>query len=409
MKKFLQIFLSLWMLSPAPPAMATSWTVGAGKTYATVSAAHASGSVANGDTLLVDPATYTDTVTFTKRLVVKSSAAPTRFVVNVTGLSLPESKGAYLFKASASGSIIRDAEIYGARLPYPTFLDPNGASVRVDNPYPDKLKFYNCYFHDSDDGFLGGANDTLWFYDSEFAFNGFGTGQTHNVYVNGGGGVFWAEGCFSHESNSGHCFKSRAAETHLEYCRVQSGPTGTTDYEIDVPDCGRTYIIGCVIEQGPLSVNGFIVKYGAESESQGNKDLYLINNTLVNNRSGGTFIDARSGTTVKDHNNIFYDVAGTATIHGNGTYTTANQYIETGGANNAKFVAPNLYDFRFTGATPTPPLNSGTSPGTSSTGYSLTPTKHYVYNLGTTTRPTVSTIDIGAFEYQPSGGGSPCQ
>jgi hypothetical protein len=177
---------------------------------------------------------------------------------------------------------------------------------------------------------------------------------------------------------------------------------GTASYENDIPDGGRSYVIGNVIEQGENTDNSSIVAYAAESSKNGVLELYVINNTIVNNRSaGGTFLQIRSGTTGRVTNNIFY---GPGTPWSGGTLTPTNNYFESSYNNSPRFVNPAGFDFHLTGGSPATILNAGVSPGLSPTGYDLTPTGEYAYDAQGIARPRVGALDLGAFEFSAGGG-----
>ena len=77
-----------------------------------------------------------------------------------------------------SGDItINNFEFSGAKV-----TDANGAGIRYEGG---NLTLNSCYFHDNQDGLLGGSfpTGTLTINNSEFAFNGTGDGQTHNLYI----------------------------------------------------------------------------------------------------------------------------------------------------------------------------------------------------------------------------------
>src|SRR5438045_6835090 len=162
------------------------------------------------------------------------------------------------------------------------------------------------------------------------------------------GNTFTLRYCYSHRANVGHEVKSRFQNNFSLYNRIMDESDGTSSYAIDIPDCGRSYIIGNVIEQGPLSQNTTIISYGAESARNGNQDLYMINNTIVNDASSGNFVYLRSGTTAKVMNNIFY---GPGTNWSGGTGTASNNDFESSRGNGARAGTPGGYGDQLTQAT----------------------------------------------------------
>jgi len=62
--------------------------------------------------------------------------------------------------------------------------------------------------------------------------------------------------------------KTRSRYVYILYNRI-SGEDGTDSYEIDIPNGGRAYIIGNVIQQGPNSPNRSLIEFGAEGQTAG--------------------------------------------------------------------------------------------------------------------------------------------
>jgi len=278
-------------------------------------------------------------------------------------------------------------EFTGAAVP-----DLNGAGIRNDTS--GFLVVRNCYFHDNQNGILGGA-DSLLIERCVFDHNGLGDpGKTHNMYI--WGRSVTVRYTYTHRAVIGHNLKTRGQNNYILYNRIMDESDGTASYSIDVPDCGRTVIVGNVIEQGPNTDNSTIISYGAES-SLNTQDLCVVNNTIVNDRSaGGTFISIGGTTPTVIRNNIFY---GPGTKWSGGTVTSSNNYVSTAYDNAPRFASPSNYDYHLTSSSPTSIVNAGTDPGTSSTGYPLAPTQEYVYDAQNAARGVSGALDLGAFEY----------
>src|SRR5262249_25776053 len=143
-----------------------------------------------------------------------------------------------------SNTTIENIELSGA-----VDSSANGAGIRFEGT---NLTIRNCYFHDNQDGILtaqSGLGNIVIEY-SEFAYNGAGDGRSHNMYI-AHADSFTLRYSYSHHSNIGHLVKSRALVNYILYNRLSSEATGTTSYELDLPDGGTSYVIGNVIEQGP--------------------------------------------------------------------------------------------------------------------------------------------------------------
>lgn len=365
----------------APSSFAATLRVGPTKTYTTIRAAALAAQ--NGDSVLIDAGTYTGDVCSwnASNLVVRAVGG--RAILNANGLN-EAGKGTWV--VAGGNFTAENIEFYGA-----TCVDLNGAGIRSDAP--GYLVIRNCYFHDNQDGVLAGADSMLIEY-SIFDHNGAGDGRSHNMYI--WGRSVTVRYTYTHRAVIGHNLKTRGQNNYILYNRIMDESDGTASYSIDVPDCGRTYIVGNVIEQGPNTDNSTIVSYGAES-SLNTQDLYVINNTIVNDRTGGgNFLSIAGSTPTQVRNNVFY---GPGTPWSGGAVTSSNNYVSAPLDNAPKFASPSTYDFHLTSASPATIVDAGAAPGASSTGYPLAPTGEYVYDAQGRARAVSGALDIGCFEY----------
>ena len=181
--------------------------------------------------------------------------------------------------------------------------DRNGAGIRFEKG---NLKVENCRFLENENGILTGsdADSALEILNSEFGNNGFGDGQSHNLYV-GAIGVLKVTGSYFHHAKVGHLLKSRASKNLIFYNRLTDEIGGTASYELEFPSGGVAYVMGNLIQQSSTTENPNIISFGAEGfRSQSNR-LYLVNNTLVDMRpQGGQFLRVRGGASVVAINNL---------------------------------------------------------------------------------------------------------
>jgi hypothetical protein len=266
----------------------------------------------------------------------------------------------------------------------------NGAGIRGEGQ---DLAICGSYFHDNQEGILGGGGNVLIEY-TEFARNGNCidvNGCAHNIYIDNTN-RFTLRYSYSHHASSGHLVKSRAAENYILYNRIMDEADGNSSYQIDLPNGGLSYIVGNLLQQGPLNENPILVTYGEEGLLRPNHTLYVVNNTFVNDASGGTFVFVQGGSTATVQNNLLVGpgtaVSGTAT-------QTSNLKINTAAAN---FVDIGIFDYRPTAATPG--IDQGTAPGLGG-AFDLTPIYQYVHPTNREPRPVRNAIDIGAYEYNP--------
>ena len=182
---------------------------------------------------------------------------------------------------------IEGIEFSGARVP-----DRNGAGIRHEG---DGLTVRDCYFHDNENGILGGRspeNDVVIEH-SEFARNGAGDGRTHNIYI---GAARSLELRYSrvHHARVGHNVKSRAARTLIEDNLIYDAQDGTSSYAIDTPNGGDVTIRRNYVQQGPGSDNRNLISYGAEGIKYTHNRFTVADNILVNGQGPeGRLVRAR--------------------------------------------------------------------------------------------------------------------
>jgi hypothetical protein len=195
---------------------------------------------------------------------------------------------------------------------------------------------------------------------------------------------------YSHHARIGHLVKSRSRENYILYNRIMDEADGTSSYVIDLPNGGLSYVVGNLLQQGPNTDNPTILIYGEEGATNPSQTLYVVNNTFVNDRASGTFVELSGGTTATLQNNLF--VGGGSVVSGTATQVT-NRTTST-----PSFVDRAGFDYRPTAATPG--IDAGTAPGLGG-AFDLTPVYQYVHPTNRETRPTRNAIDIGAYEFIP--------
>jgi hypothetical protein len=373
-----------------PAANANTLQVGPGKQYAAPCAAIAAASA--GDTIQIDTSvTYSgDVCQWNTNSLTLIGVGGGRAVINAAGQN---SQGKAIWVISGNNTVVENIEFTGASVP-----DLNGAGIRAEGT---NLTIRNCYFHDNQEGILtDGGNSTIIIEFSEFFRNGAGDGFSHNLYI-GNITKFIFRYNYSHGAIIGHLLKSRAAENDIYYNRLSDESTGTASYEIDIPNGGLSYIVGNLVEKGPLAQNSALVSYQEEGANSGNPDheLFVVNNTMVNDDGQGTFVVVDGSVTVPAiiKNNIF---------QGSGTITTQSSAVKANNfAGNAILVSPTTYDYHL--QTTSPAINAGADPGTGA-GVSLTPAYQYVHPSCAEVRTTTgSAIDIGGYEFNGGNGVPP--
>ena len=374
----------------AAHASAAVLTVGAGKTYATPCRAFAAAKT--GDIVEISAATYSGDVCgiYASNLVIRGVNG--RPKIDAAGKNAM-GKGTWV--VVGNNVTIENVEMFGAKVP-----DANGAALRLEGTH---FTLRKSFLHDNQNGILSGVNvnSDILIESTEFGHNGGGTGQTHNLYIGKVRNLTFRYN-FSHDAHVGHNLKSRALTNKILYNRFSSttpGTAGTTasgqpSYEINLPNAGTSYVIGNVIQQPALNQNPIMISYGEEGPSNPGHNLYVVNNTFLNdNSSRGTFVKVDSRVTKASllQNNIFGG-AGSVTTQTSAVQKTNYRSIAPG------FVNRGAYDLRPTSSLV---INAGSTPGTSPTGVSLKPLAHYSHPAYGVTRTLYSAYDIGAYEVKP--------
>ena len=373
-------------LIAAGSASAATLSVGPGKTYSAPCAAF--NAAKDGDTIeIAGNNIYKGDVCgiYRNNLVIRGVNG--RPMIDANGAN---AMGKGIWVVGGNNVTIENVEMYGARVP-----DQNGAALRLEGT---GFTLRQSFLHDNENGILANANtasDILIEY-SEFGHNGFGDGYTHNLYIGNVRSLTFRYS-YSHDANAGHNLKSRAQVNTIYNNRFsstapgQSGSTasGSPSYEVDLPNAGTSYVIGNVIEQPAANSNPNILAYGEEGASNPGKDLYVVNNTFLNDSgSGGTFVMIGSGVSTPAllQNNVFAGV-GSVTNQGNATLRTNYSAAAPAFVNRAAF---DLHP-----AAGSPMINAASAPGTAPTGFVLAPIAQYQHVASG--EPRTSVTDIGAY------------
>lgn len=302
--------LATTLLAAAGTAGAATLSVGPGKTF--VAPCPAFAAAKDGDTIeIVGDWTYNGDTCAIARSNLTIRGVKGRPVIDAAGQQFGN-KGTWV--VTGNNITVENVEMLGAKV-----RDRNGAALRLEGT---NFTLRQAFIHDNENGILMGANrnSNVVIEHSEFGHNGGGDGQTHNLYIGNVKSLTFRYN-YSHDANIGHNLKSRAMFNMIAYNRFSSTPpgkpgstaSGKPSYEIDLPSAGTSYLIGNVIEQPAINDNPNIVAYGEEGATNPGQDLYVINNTFLNDFNSGTFlfISGKVSTPALIQNNVF---AGPGTV-----------------------------------------------------------------------------------------------
>ncbi len=295
---------------PAIPSGSDILTVGKGEMFATLGAAIAASH--NGDVIEVQAGTYVnDFAEISTNIKIIGVGG----MVNLVATEAPPNGKAIL--VTDANVEIDNVSFSGVTVP-----DGNGAGIRYEQG---NLVLDNDYFFDNQDGLLSAPNQTgtITINQCEFANNGSGTGQTHNLYV-GDIAQLTVENSYFTGAVVGHEIKSRAANTLILDNVIADGPTAPTSYSIDLPDGGQAVIQGNYIEKGPNAQNDTMIHFGGEGLPYAGSSLVVTGNTLVNDlqNSNATGLTNATGSVATISNNVVVGLSATQLAHG--------PYIATG-------------------------------------------------------------------------------
>jgi hypothetical protein len=327
----------------------------------------------DGDTVLIDAGTYVgDVATWTQDdLTIRGVGGRAR--LRAGGRS---AQGKAIWVIAGDRTTVDRIELSGATVP-----DGNGAGIRQEGA---GLTVTRSWFHDNQDGLLAGANPAsdIVVRRSRFFRNGAGDGYTHNLYV-GAVRSLTVTGSYLGEAARGHELKSRAARNTVVGNRIADGDA-TASYSIDLPNGGTSLIAGNLVVQGPHSENPTLVSYGAEGFGGASRELWVVNNTFVNRRTGGTFVHLAAGSRARLRNNLL--VGPGDLTDATGASTRRNLRVGTRG-----FVDARADDFRLRRSSPA--VDRGVRvPHRWRAGW------EYSRRSGQVRRPVVGRLDVGAFE-----------
>lgn len=330
-----------------------------------------------GDTVLIDQGEYRNdyAVWRTADLTIRGLGSGAHFSSRGR---IPNGKAIWI--TAGKGIVIENIELSGARV-----NAGNGAGIRQESG---TLTLRNTYFHDNQFGIMSSNKDDveLTIEDSRFERHRRDNGIAHSIYA-GSIARFTLTGTFVTDTAGGHHVKTRARENTIVYNRLADGPGLETSRIIDLPNCGLSIVMGNELFQKRKTRNISVIGYGPEKctdRSVREKQLFVVNNTLVNESFNGVFVRNHADGEVMLHNNLLLG---------------PGRFLSGGGkaANNVRMALtqrrPGSWLPYESGGIIDAAINvSGPD------DLPLVPQKEFRTSAGTVDRPVLGTLDIGARE-----------
>ncbi|HOY04945.1 MAG TPA: T9SS type A sorting domain-containing protein, partial [Saprospiraceae bacterium] len=388
---FLSLLVSLFCFQSAHAA---TWRVGPTRTYLFCS--QVAPLVQNGDTVLIDYAIYVNDpqVKWTKNnLLIKGVGGRPRLQAgSIIANDAVNGKG--IFVISGANVTVENIEFANA-----VVIDNNGAGIRQEGP---NLLVRYCKFTSNEMGILCGniANCKTVVEYSEFINGGsaLNPGYQHNIYINHIDTLVFRYN-YTHDAIAeGHELKSRANYNFILYNRI-SNEQSEDSRTIDLPNGGTSVLVGNIIEQGPNSANSNLLGYGLEGLSNAvPHNLWICNNTFINKKTTGSFINIAAGTdTLFLKNNILAGAKTGGLIIGTATVLDSSHNIVNNNIAPLGFADAALYDYHLEAGSPA--IDAGIAISKNIRGYALLPDRIYKDTCDVEMRNNENAIDIGAFEY----------
>ena len=334
---------------------------------------------ADGDIIEIDAAAYRGDVASWPQSNLLLRGIGGRPHLDARGRSANE-QGIWVF--SGSNIVVENIEFSGAKA-----ASRNGSGIRF---LGQNLTIRDCVFYDNENGVLtwNDPESDVLIERSVFYRNGYGDGQSHNIYV-GQMRSFTLRFSYSHDSRKGHEVKSRARVNRVLYNGLADEDNGDSSYLVNFPEGGEAYVVGNVMRKGTLSDNPNAISYAEELPEIATGQLWVVNNSLLNSYPYGTFVRNAGSRPALVANNV---IAGAPMLVLSGTgRETSNRSGPGPGLTD-----PVRMDFSLTEASPL--IDAGTEE-VSGLGPLPVPEFEYVHPAGGRPRQRVGPIDIGAQEF----------
>ncbi len=421
------------------PALAVVYHVGPAQYYTQLG--RVAGLLGPGDTVLVDgDATY-QSVTFTRAgaagapIVIKGVRINGSRPVISGGINTVAFTSSWPYDSGADHYVFEGFEVTGGSV--------RGIYHQADDLTVRDVLVRDCPAH----GILGadqGSGSCLL----EFVeVHNWGQGSSqHQIYmatdeVHHPGSVFRMQHCYLRDANGGNNVKSRAERNEIYYNWIE----GAYYHELELIGCdggdtGNVHlkredsdVVGNVLRKRRTAAgndsNFSVTRIGGDGTGWTHGRYRFVNNTFICG-TGAVFRCFDTLESVEMHNNVYYRPGGginmmrtveAAWVHDTAVIASSNNWVYQGAIN-----IPGQWTGTITGTNPgfedfasgdfrplagSPLVNAGNSAPAGPPGFSFPnsqfppeyqPPLHTVGAVAAT-RPVVSTLDIGSYEYDPTG------
>jgi len=266
------------------PAAARTWEVGPGREL--TSPVQAAAVARDGDEILFDPGVYRDCAIWgASHLTIAARPPPATMkqtVMSQTVITGPVCGDRGLFVFIGNDITVSGLTFAGARDTWHT-----GAGILMEGA---NLTVQNSQFLDNENGILAGGppNSVVRIVHDLFRGNGTCEGAcAHALYIGKQIARLDVIGCVFLDTHVGHDIKSRARATVVRDSRIESGPTGTSSYLIELPDGGDGVIVNNILRKGVNSQNKEVaISIGTEGQRNPTRVLVIRGNRFTSDLPG---------------------------------------------------------------------------------------------------------------------------
>ncbi|MFH1052339.1 MAG: T9SS type A sorting domain-containing protein [bacterium] len=387
------IFIALYLLCYLN-ITAKVWTISPDGEYKFCS--EISSLIADSDTIEIENGTYENDkqVSWSKNNLLIRGVNGKPVLRAGSKIANDNSNGKGIFVIRGNNTTVENIEFQNAKV-----IDWNGAGIRQEGS---NLIVRYCTFKGNEMGILqGGTISDCKILIEYCKFYNCGSpekpGYQHNIYINHIDTLVFRYNFTYDAIAEGHEFKSRANNNYILYNRISNINT-VDSRNIDLPNGGTAVILGNVLEQGENSTNSNIIGFGLEELiNPAPHNLWICNNTIVNRKSKGSFVQVANIDTLFMKNNICVGAKTGGFIIGSpAILDTAFNYINEN-IQSPMFLDLDSNDYHLKPESPA--VNSGIDLENNVNGISLKPTLMYKDHADFEIRPIAGILDIGAFEY----------